>query len=76
MYNMMRKINSREKILGWYSTGPDIRKSDIQINEILRRYNTNPAFVVIKVQDELSVSLPTEAYFTQEETDDNGNINR
>lgn len=73
---MMRKINSREKILGWYSTGPDIRKSDIQINEILRRYNTNPAFVVIKVQDELSVSLPTEAYFTQEETDDNGNINR
>jgi len=40
MYNMMRKINSREKIIGWYSTGPDIRKNDIDINEILRRYNT------------------------------------
>jgi 26S proteasome regulatory subunit N8 len=22
MYNMMRKINGREKIIGWYSTGP------------------------------------------------------
>ncbi len=29
MYDMMRKINSKEKILGWYSTGPTIRKSDI-----------------------------------------------
>ena len=72
MFNMMRKINSREKIIGWYSTGPDIKQSDIQINEILRRYNTNPVFVVIRVQDEQQISLPTEAYFTQEETDTEG----
>ena len=52
MFNMMRKINSREKIIGWYSTGPEIRNCDIAINEILRRYNTNPVFVVIKVADE------------------------
>jgi len=52
MFNMMRKINSREKIIGWYSTGPDIKRSDIEINEILRRYNTSPVFVVIRVQDE------------------------
>lgn len=76
MYNMMRKINSREKIIGWYSTGPDIKKCDIAINEILRRYNTSPVFVVIRVQDEAQISLPTEAYFTKEETDSNGNINR
>ena len=76
MFNMMRKINSREKIIGWYSTGPDIKQSDIQINEILRRYNTNPVFVVIRVQDEQQISLPTEAYFTQEETDTEGTFNR
>ena len=76
MYNMMRKINSREKIIGWYSTGPEIRKNDIDINEILRRYNSSPVFIVIKVQNELSVSLPTEAYYTNAETDDNGNIKR
>lgn len=33
MYLMFRKINSKEKIVGWYSTGPTIRKSDIEINE-------------------------------------------
>lgn len=49
MFNMMRKINSREKIIGWYSSGPTIRRNDIDINEILRRYNTAPVFVIIKV---------------------------
>lgn len=33
MYMMFRKINSKEKIVGWYSSGPTIRKSDIEINE-------------------------------------------
>jgi len=74
MYNMMRKINGREKIIGWYSTGPDIKRSDIEINEILRRYNTSPVFVVIRVNDEEQISLPTEAYFTAEETDSSGTI--
>ncbi len=48
----MRRINSKERIIGWYSTGPSIRRSDIQINEIIRRYNTNPVFVVCNVQEE------------------------
>jgi len=74
MYNMMRKINGREKIIGWYSTGPDIKRSDIEINDILRRYNTSPVFVVIRVNDEEQISLPTEAYFTCEETDSSGTI--
>ena len=76
MYNMMRRINGREKIIGWYSTGPDIRKSDIAINEILRRYNTSPVFVVIRVTEEEHISIPTEAYFSEEQTDSNGQINR
>ena len=76
MFNMMRKINSKEKIIGWYSTGPSIKKADIEINEILRRYNTNPVFVVIKVHEAASLGIPTEAYCTREEVDDNGNLNR
>ena len=60
----MRKINSKEKIIGWYSSGPSIKKADININEILRRYNTNPVFIVIKVHEADSVGIPTEAYNT------------
>lgn len=76
MFNMMRKINGKEKIIGWYSTGPQSKKADIQINEIIRRYNTQPAFVIIKVQENNQIGLPTEAYFTQEEVDDEGNMQR
>jgi 26S proteasome regulatory subunit N8 len=64
MFNMMRRINGREKIIGWYSTGPEIRKNDIDIHEILRRYNTSAVFIIIKVNDEKQTSLPVESYFS------------
>ena len=52
MYGMMRRINGKEKIIGWYSSGPRIKRADIMINEILRHYNTNPVFVVCNVTEE------------------------
>jgi len=64
MYGMMRKINGKEKIVGWYSTGPSIKKADIEINEIVRRYNNNPVFCIIRVQESQTLGLPTEAYVT------------
>ena len=64
MFGMMRKINSKEKIIGWYSSGPSIKRNDIEINEILRRYNTLPVFVVVKVHEAESLGIPTEAYLT------------
>lgn len=73
---MMRRINGKEQVIGWYSTGPTVKLADIQINEIVRRYNSNPCFVVVNVQDENLIGLPTSAYFSQEEVDDEGNLNR
>ena len=76
MFNMMRRINGRERIIGWYSTGPKSKKNDIQINEILRRFNTMPVFVICRVQDTQQIGLPTTAYFTREEIDQDGNLKR
>jgi len=76
MYNMFKKINFKEKIVGWYSTGPQIKKADININEILRRYNSSPMFVVIKVDEQSVQGMPVEAYCTEEEVDENGNLSR
>jgi 26S proteasome regulatory subunit N8 len=42
----------------------------------MRRYNSNPVFVVCNVQEEQQIGLPTEAFFTQEEVDGEGNIRR
>jgi len=76
MFEMQNRINSREKIIGWYSTGPKIKQNDIKINEIFRKYNTQPVLIVCNVQDEQLIGLPTEAYFTREEVDENGNMGR
>lgn len=49
MFNMMRRINGKEQVIGWYSSGPTVKLADIHINEIVRRYNSNPCFVVVNV---------------------------
>jgi len=76
MFGMMERINSKEKIIGWYSTGTTIKKNDIHINEILRRFNTMPVFVLLNLDTNQDIGLPTTAYFTREETDEDGNLNR
>ena len=76
MFGMMERINGKEKIVGWYSTGKTIKKNDIHINEILRRFNSQPAFVLVNLDANQNIGLPTTAYFTKEETDDDGNLSR
>uniref|UniRef100_A0A7S2ZQY0 MPN domain-containing protein n=2 Tax=Rhodosorus marinus TaxID=101924 RepID=A0A7S2ZQY0_9RHOD len=66
MMEMTRKVNAREQIVGWYSTGPKIRPSDLDINELLRNYCANPVLVVVD-PDPKELGLPTEAYFSVEE---------
>uniref|UniRef100_A0A3Q4G2F8 Proteasome 26S subunit, non-ATPase 7 n=1 Tax=Neolamprologus brichardi TaxID=32507 RepID=A0A3Q4G2F8_NEOBR len=41
MYGMFKKVNARERIVGWYHTGPKLHKNDIAINELIKRYCTN-----------------------------------
>ena len=76
MYIMFRKINAKEKIVGWYSSGPKIKKNDIEIHEKFREYNTNPVFVVIKVQESESLGIPTEAYCSVEEVNQEGQLEK
>lgn len=76
MYTMFRKINAKEKIVGWYSSGPKIKKNDIEIHEKFRDYNTNPVFVVIKVHESETLGIPTEAYCSVEEVDEDGHFQK
>lgn len=32
---------ARERIVGWYHTGPKLHKNDIAINELIKQYCTN-----------------------------------
>ncbi len=66
MESMFRKVNTKEKIVGFYSTGPKLRKNDLQIEAMFRRYVENPVFIIIDVRSDF-VGVPFKAYATKEE---------
>lgn len=72
MNDMFKKVNAREKLIGWYHTGPKLRASDLEINELFKRYTPNPLLVIIDVQPK-EVGVPTDAYFAVEEIKDVSN---
>lgn len=71
MNDMFKKINAREKLIGWYHSGPKLRASDLEINELFKRYTPNPLLVIIDVQPK-EAGVPTDAYFAVEEIKDDG----
>ncbi|KAF2146052.1 uncharacterized protein K452DRAFT_242555 [Aplosporella prunicola CBS 121167] len=71
MNEMFKKVNAREKLIGWYHSGPKLRASDLEINELFKRYTPNPLLVIIDVQPK-EVGVPTDAYFAVEEIRDDG----
>lgn len=71
MNDMFKKVNAREKLIGWYHSGPKLRASDLEINELFKRYTPNPLLVIIDVQPK-EAGVPTDAYFAVEEIKDVG----
>lgn len=74
MFGMFKRINAREKIVGWYSSGPGVKVPDIQINESFKKYEANPIFVVIDIQASETLELPAQAYVSKEEVNEEGSI--
>jgi 26S proteasome regulatory subunit N8 len=62
MYRMFRKVWSKAKVVGWYSTGPPMH-NDMDIHNLLRNHfaTTNPVFVIINV-DSTSKNVPATSY--------------
>ncbi|KAG8825152.1 proteasome regulatory particle subunit [Serendipita sp. 401] len=71
MSEMFKKVNAREKMVGWYHTGPQLRASDQEINDVFKRYIPRPVMVIVDTRQS-TVGIPTEAYFAVEEIKDDG----
>ncbi|CAO3620345.1 unnamed protein product [Cunninghamella echinulata] len=71
MNDMFKKVNAKEKMIGWYHSGPKLRSSDLEINELFKRYTSNPVLVIVDVKPK-DVEIPTDAYFSIEEIKDDG----
>jgi len=70
---MFKKVNGKERIVGFYSTGPQIRPNDLRIHAIVKRFVLNvklPVFVIIDVRPDRQ-SIPATAYRVIEEVDNN-----
>jgi len=73
MLAMFRKVHAKERVVGFYSTGPQIRPNDLRIYELVQRFVpagtvTPPVFVIIDVRPDRE-SIPTTAYRVVEEVD-------
>jgi len=71
MFNMFRKVNAKERIVGWYHTGPELHASDTEINDIFKKYTPNSVLCVVETTTN-DWSLPTRAYYCVEEVNDDG----
>jgi 26S proteasome regulatory subunit N8 len=70
MFSMFKKVNAKERVVGWYSTGPKIKPSDLSIHELYRRYCPEPVLVIMDVQPK-DLELPMEAYYSVQEQTSN-----
>ncbi|EFJ21414.1 hypothetical protein SELMODRAFT_174670 [Selaginella moellendorffii] len=70
MFDMFKRINAKEHVVGWYSTGPKLRENDLDIHELFRNYAPNPVLVIIDVQPR-ELAIPTKAYYSIEDVKEN-----
>ncbi|WFC97378.1 proteasome regulatory particle subunit [Malassezia yamatoensis] len=71
MMEMFKKVNAREKMIGWYHTGPKLRSSDLDIDKLMKRFTPRSTMVIIDPNRQ-DVGLPTDAYLAVEEIKDDG----
>ena len=63
MYHMFKKVNAKERIVGWYHTGPKLHQNDILINDLVKRYCSSAGAVLVIIDAKpRNIGLPTEAY--------------
>ncbi|ODV61553.1 proteasome regulatory particle lid subunit RPN8 [Ascoidea rubescens DSM 1968] len=73
MNDMFKKINAKEKLIGWYHSGPKLRKNDLKINDLFKKYTPNPLLLIVDVKPNNEFGgLPTDSYIAIEEIKDDG----
>lgn len=65
MFLMFKKVQAKERIVGFYSTGPKIKPADLAIDRMFRGYHPHPTLVIIDVRPDVE-GIPVQAYVTQE----------
>lgn len=76
MYEMFKKIDIKEKILGWYCTTSDYASWDIEINEFWSRYCPTPVYLLVDLLKAGAPEPPLKAYYSRRSYGDGGKVAR
>lgn len=71
MRDMFKKINAKERFIGWYHSGAKLRSSDMAINELMKQFTPNPLLLIVDVEP-VEVGIPTNAYYAIDEVKADG----
>lgn len=72
MMEMFKKINAKEKLIGWYHSGPKIKKNDLKINNVFKQFTPNPLLLVVDINSNNKIDIPTDCYMAVEEINETG----
>lgn len=61
MFDLYYKVNCKEKIVGWYHSGPRLHSHDLEISRAMARYCSTPILAVVNVQMEIN-DIPCQVY--------------
>jgi len=76
MFAMFKKVNARERIVGWYHTGPKLRSNDLKIQELIQKHmpaGHDSTLCIIDVnRQHTDTGLPIDAYVSEDEIREDG----
>lgn len=72
MFRMFKKVNAREKVIGWYHTGPRLREGDLDIHSVLDKYCDGPCILAICEVQPREMGLPVHSYHAVESIREDG----
>jgi 26S proteasome regulatory subunit N8 len=75
MLVMFKKVNAKERVVGFYSTGPQIRPNDLRIHDIVERFGSSTVFCIIDIRPDRQ-ELPVTSYKVVEEVSSKSQIRR
>ncbi|EQB61384.1 26s proteasome non-atpase regulatory subunit 7 [Vairimorpha apis BRL 01] len=61
MFDLFHRVNSKEKIVEWYHTGPQMCKNDIEITKSLIKIVKNPYLIIINIHSD-NYDLPVQIF--------------
>uniref|UniRef100_A0A7S1F0H1 MPN domain-containing protein n=1 Tax=Noctiluca scintillans TaxID=2966 RepID=A0A7S1F0H1_NOCSC len=73
MFAMFKKVNTKERVIGWYHTAGKIGPNDLSIHEVIRPFctiNQNLALMLVLDVKCMTMELPVTAYTSEMDVND------